>query len=280
MRLAVTLRVLLPVLTYPDEMPTASLPRAADLAATLGAHVTAIVNEVDIPPFNNPVAEFILALEKQSQAAEQLSRSRGHKLAGEIKHLFDRLALPLTLETLRTQRPCGDIIAARAGTYDLTMLLCDPLSPDHALLQQDVLFGSGGPVIIFPTTDAPSHLRTVAVAWDGSRAAARAVRDALPILTKAGSVRLMTCTQDKPVAAASVDGILAHLAAHGVNATHAHVALDDQPVGIALQVTARAQDAGMLVMGAYGHSRMREFVLGGATTSALLRPLLPLFMSH
>jgi nucleotide-binding universal stress UspA family protein len=171
-------------------------------------------------------------------------------------------------------------MAAKARTFDLTLLVCQPDSPDHALLEQDVMFGSGGPVVIFPASDTPAHIATVAVAWDGSRAAARAVRDALPVLRQASAIRLLTCTDDKPIPTSSIDGVLAHLAAHEINATHVPVAQKDLPVGEALQAGALAQDAGLLVMGAYGHNRVREFILGGATTSALRGPLLPLFMSH
>lgn len=267
-------------MTYPDAAPISSLPRAMDFAATLGAHVTAIVHEVDIPPMNNPVADFLLDLKREASAAEQLSRQTGEKLAQELKRICGRLAVPLATESLKTQRPWGDIIAEKARTFDLTMLVCLPESPDHALLEQDVLFGSGGPVVIFPASDAATHIETVAVAWDGSRAAARAVRDAIPLLRQAGSVRLLTCAQDKPIGALSIQGVSALLAAHEIDARHVSVALDGRPVGEALQASALEQDAGLMVMGAYGHSRVREFVMGGATTSALTSPRLPLFMSH
>lgn len=274
-----SLRVLLPILTYPDAAPASVFPRALDLAATLGAHVTAIVHQVDIPPLRNPVAELLLDLKAESDAAEALSRQRGEDLGRELVHLSSRLGLPLTVERLRTQRPCGEIVAASARSYDLTMLVGLPESPDHRLLQEEVLFGSGGPVIVFPTVDAPSHLETVAIAWDGSRAAARAVHDAIPILGRARQVRVLTCTQEKPINPASIDGIMRMMSSHGVEAKHVPIALDAD-IGDTLQKGALSQDAGILVMGGFGHSRMREFVLGGATTSTLNSPKLPLFMSH
>ena len=198
------LRVLLPILTFPDAAPISSLPRAVDLAATLRAHITAVVHEVDIPPINNPVADFLLDLKREASAAEQVSRQNGEHLSQEIKLICGRLGVPLVTETLKTQRPCGDIVAARARGFDLTLLVCQPESPDHALLEQDVLFGCGGPVVIFPATDAPAHIETVAVAWDGSRAAARAVRDAIPLLRQASNIRLLTCSQDKPISTMSI----------------------------------------------------------------------------
>jgi nucleotide-binding universal stress UspA family protein len=272
-------RILMPLLTYPDAAPASAAPRALDFAATLGAHVTAVVHEVDIPPLHNPVAELLLDLQAKSDAAEALSRSRAADLGRELVHLSERLGLPLTVERLRTQRPCGEIVAATARSYDLSMLVCLPESPDHQLLQEEMIFGSGGPVVVFPTVDAPSHIQTVAIAWDGSRAAARAIRDALPVLALARQVCLLTCTQDKPITPQSIDGIVRILASHGIEARHVPIGLDAD-IGTALQKGALALDAGLLVMGAYGHSRMREFIMGGATTSVLQSPRLPLFMSH
>ncbi len=274
------LRALLPILTYPDPTPVAALTRAASLAVALRAQLTAIVHEVDIPPITNPVAGVLVDVKAEAAAAERLSRQRGQEIGQRLDQLCRRLGLPLATETLRVERPCGEAVAAAARTFDLTLLVCRPDSTDHALLEQDVLFGSGGPVVIFPADDAPSHIGVVAVAWDGSRAAARAIRDAVPLLRQAGGVRLLTCSEDKPISARAIDGMMTFLAAHEIEARHMSIGLAGQAVGMALQHAALAQDAGLLVMGAYGHSRLREFILGGATTSVLNAPVLPLFMSH
>lgn len=274
------LRVLLPIITYPDPSPSASMLRGLDMAATLGAHVTATVLEVDIPPIGNPIADVVLNLQKEVAAAERLSRETGEVIARETEAICRRLDVPLVLETLKSQRPFGELVAEKARTFDLTMLIGPAGSPEHALLKEDVLFGSGGPMIVFPADDSPAHIETVMVAWDGSRASSRAVRDAMPLLRKASKIRLLTCTQDKQIGAESIDGALALLAAHEIAVTHVPVYLDGRPVGEALQTAALAQDAGLLVMGAYGHSRFRQFMLGGATSSALSQPRLPLFMSH
>lgn len=274
-----SLRVLMPIATYPDAAPSAALPRALDMAATLGAHVVALVHEVDIQPLSNPVAEFLLDIKAQADAAEALSRQRGLDLAREIANLAARVSVPLTLEKQRTSRPWGEAVAVVARTYDLTMLVCQSDSPAHQLLQEEVVFGSGGPVIIFPTHDTPSHLETIAVAWDGSRAAARALHDALPLLPHARQVCLLTCEHDKPIGKSSIDGVSHLLSAHGIDVKHEPLAFASE-IGATLQEGALAADAGMLVMGAYGHSRAREIILGGATASALRSPRLPLFMSH
>jgi nucleotide-binding universal stress UspA family protein len=274
-------RFLLPLLTYPDASPVGALRRALDLAATLNAEVTALVHEVDIPPITEPFANFVLDVKAMSVAAERLSRARGEELAQAVRHQAERTALPLMVETFRRDRLSGEVIASRARTYDLTILLSQAGSPDYALLEEEVLFRSGGPVVVLPSENGSVNLNTVAVAWDGSRAAARALRDALGVLREAGRIVILTADHEKPIQADSVSEVLAFLEAHEIAAQHrAAPAAGAAAIGDVLQRAALDEDAGLLVMGAYGHSRMREFVLGGATKSVLRSPRLPLLMSH
>ena len=274
-------RILLPLLTYPDASTVAALPRALGLAATLNAEVTAIVHEVDIPPITEPLANLVLDVEAMSKAAETLSRDRGAELTRAVRQQAERIALPLEVETFRGDRLSGERIASRARTYDLTILLCEKDSPDHALLQEEVLFRSGGPVVVLPPEEGSFHLNKIAVAWDGTRAAARALRDALGVLREARRVVVLTATEEKAILAASVAEVLAFLKAHEIVAEHRDVPFSgNSAIGDVLQQAALDEDAGLLVMGAYGHSRMREFIMGGATKSVLRAPRLPLLMSH
>ncbi len=273
-------RILLPILTYPDPTPESGFARALDLAATLDASVTALVHEVDIPPITDPFADLLIDVKGMSAAAEALSRSRAEQLTEAIKRQAERIALPLSVERLRAERLSGERIAAVARTYDLTLLLSEPDSPDHVLLSEEVLFRSGGPAIVMIAATETAHLNCVAIAWDGSRAAARALRDALPVLAHAGRVVVLTASDDKAVPAETVAAVVAFLAGHNVAAEHRPLTLGEADIGEALQFAALAEDAGLLVMGAYGHSRMREFVLGGATKSVLKSPKLPILMSH
>lgn len=274
-------RILLPLLTYPDASPVAGLGRALDLAATLNAEVTAIIHHVDIPPIHEPLAGLVIDIDGLSKAAEALSRARGEELAQALRHQAERIALPLSVETLRAERLAGDLFASRARTYDLTILVSDSDSPDHALLVEEILFRSGGPVVVLPPEEGSVHLNTVAVAWDGSRAAARALRDALSVLREARRVVVLTADSDKPISPEGVKQVLEFLRGHEIAAQHRSViAAKGSTIGDVLQRAALDEDAGLLVMGAYGHSRMREFVLGGATKSVLGSVRLPLLMSH
>ena len=123
------MRILLPVMTYPDATPAAALPRAADMAATLGAHVTAVLHDVDIPPIENPVAEFLLALKAEAANAERQSRRIGSEIEQQLKQLSARIGLTLTVERLRAERACGELMAEKARGFDLTMLLLQARSP-------------------------------------------------------------------------------------------------------------------------------------------------------
>ena len=272
---------LIPVSTNPDPTPRAGLRRALDLAPTMSGRVTALVHEVDIPPLHNFLAEAVLDLSAMAAEAEALSRSRGEVLLGELRQLAEFFRLPLAAETVRCRRELlPDRIAHAARTHDYALLVLDPQSPDQRDMAEGVIFGSGGPAILFPALEVPAHLLTVVIAWDGSRAAARAVRDAMPVLKLGKHVVVATFEDEKPLAAAGLAELQRHLKEHGVAARHVQGTAGSAPVGDAIQELALSLDAGLLVMGAYGHNRMREFVLGGATRSVLHGVRLPILVSH
>jgi nucleotide-binding universal stress UspA family protein len=106
------------------------------------------------------------------------------------------------------------------------------------------------------------------------------VRDALPVLSKVGKATILCATDDKAIAASSAEALRGFLYHHGIEADTRQFARGEQLIGRALQDAAIDAGAGLLVMGAYGHSRLREFVLGGATRTALADRRLPILMSH
>lgn len=147
-----------------------------------------------------------------------------------------------------------------------------------------MIFGSGRPTIVLPEVSKrgdPLSFDVVGVAWDFSRPAARAVADALPILQLAKIVRLVTITEEKTINTRRSGIELAkHLACHGIE-----VVLDEEDaagrtIGQALEGYVTAREIDLLVMGAYGHSRMRDFILGGATKTIIANPPLPVLLSH
>src|SRR5262249_37066669 len=145
---------------------------------------------------------------------------------------------------------------------------------------EGALFESGRPLILVPYIHkAGLKLDRVMVCWDGSRPAARAVADAMPLLTRAGQVDVVIVEQVKSDEMPGAD-VAAHLARHGLKVTVERVARGDVDVKDALLNYAADSAADMIVMGGYGHSRMREFILGGVTRGMLASMTVPTLMSH
>ena len=159
----------------------------------------------------------------------------------------------------------------------------DPLSTRRNVIE-DVLLGGGRPALVVPYIGAAKAIgKRVMLAWDAGREAARAVADALPLLTRADEVIVLVAD-----ARASARGhgeepgadIARHLARHGV-AAEVHQSVTGE-VAIGDAILSRLADDGcdLLVMGAYGHARLREMVLGGVTRSLLDHMTVPVLMSH
>jgi nucleotide-binding universal stress UspA family protein len=158
----------------------------------------------------------------------------------------------------------------------------DPLIGQYALVER-CLFASGRPVIIVPAAPEKLALKgTIVAAWDGSAEAARAINDALTFLKPAARVVLLvgvTAGQGEE-RAPPTDDMIAHLKRHGVMAEAMRVKASEGDVGRLLLSTAKSLGADMMVMGAFHHSRWREFILGGVTLTVLEEATIPLFMAH
>jgi nucleotide-binding universal stress UspA family protein len=153
---------------------------------------------------------------------------------------------------------------------------------DEEVLIETALFRSGRPVLIVPYTHrAAYNCERVIVAWDGSAPAARAIASALPILISAPNVEVVTVTETKKQADVDLPGfnITRHLARHGINAELRRLPSAGDVANTLLSHLADAS-ADLLVMGGYGHSRLREFVLGGATKGILSAMTAPVLMAH
>lgn len=159
----------------------------------------------------------------------------------------------------------------------------DPDAPQYKNgedLAEEVTMNSCRPVIAVPFAGEFKTLgRRVLVAWNGSREAARATHDALPFLTQADKVMVLGVNAPGEEHIPGAD-ISTHLARHGVGVEIHNRALDDVSVGDAILNAAFDYGADLLVIGAYGHSRLRELVLGGVTRHLLRHMTIPVLMSH
>ena len=174
-----------------------------------------------------------------------------------------------------------------AGCHDLAVIgQSDPQDPASApaWFIGQVLLGAGRPVLIVPYIGpGPGGGDRALIAWNGGREAVRAVSDALPLLRKARQVHVMVVQQPgggAPQEAVSGAALCRHLARHGIAAHSELLPASDLEVGDV--ILARATDAGanLIVMGAYGHSRLREIVLGGVTRHLLHHMTALVLMSH
>ncbi len=179
-------------------------------------------------------------------------------------------------------------LAFYARHTDLTVL--GQSDPDHGnaafntALMEGVLFESGRPIYIVPYVgNKNSRAHVAVVAWDGGHKSARAVNDAIPLLkTRDETIILVINPDERTDAHGSIPGadITAHLARHGINARIERTTNRDiGPDKVILNFLAETS-ADLLVMGAYGHSRLREMALGGVTQTVLKEMTSSVFMSH
>ncbi len=275
---------LLPLTSYPVPTDKGAIETALGLAAKLGIHLSAVGFELDIQSpiglYADPVGvRGILAADRKKSAEN----------ARALASTFAALATAAGVSHNHTLVHCPPLevptrLAGAAHFCDIAMV---PLTAGDGAGQEiaeRLIFESGRPVLVFPAEPERAlrpAIDTVVVAWDFSRPSARAVADAMPLLAQARQVRFFTVVDDKPIKDAGLGETLAkHLARHGVDATMEDIKSGGRPIGRVFDAYVAEHKADLLVMGAYGHSRMREFILGGATDNMLTRPPSWVLLSH
>jgi len=274
--------ILLTLTSYPDPAPVSVVEDAVSIAATLGAHLSAISCEIHVEVPGHFLAGSIANLPGIVATETERSRKNAKDLLAAFDAAAERAGVPheIFLENSPTYK-VPDLLTDYARLRDLTIMPV-PESYDQ-WYAETVIFGSGRPTLILPTVprSRPFELGTLAVAWDFSRAAARAVADALPLLEQAKNVRLVTVVNEKMLDTMhSAEELAKNLARHGIDVVLDKVDAKGKPIGEILEAYVLSHGIDLLAMGAYGHSRWREFVLGGATKSLMSRPPLPILFSH
>jgi nucleotide-binding universal stress UspA family protein len=217
-------------------------------------------------------------------------REQARTVASNMRETFDRAAGVRRISAEWRQIPEGSDAdpALHARYADLSIIgQLDPDRVENELLRprpEQVALFSGRPVLVIPYAGHFAEIgRRVVVAWSATREAARAVGDAMPLLASAELVTVLTIdAREAPGAHGELPGadIALHLARHGVKAQVERTVSAGLPVGEVLLSRLADLGADLLVMGAYGHSRMREVLLGGATRSVLRSMTVPVLMSH
>lgn len=277
--------VLVALTAYPEPTSVSAIDDSVALAVALGARISAISCEVRIQAPGSPLGTALLNVPAMVAAEVKKSATNAQNLlvafqnAAEKNDVFQERILE---KCLTSQVP--DLLVDYARLRDLTIIPIPEADYVDRWYAESVIFGSGRPIIILPekrTSKDPIALDRVVVAWDFSRQSARAVADALPILKKAKHVFVVTVSNEKVIDTKQSGVELAkYLARHGVDVVLDVVDAAGRSIGEVLEAHVARRNGDLLVMGAYGHSRFREFVLGGATRSMLDRPPVPVFLSH
>jgi nucleotide-binding universal stress UspA family protein len=278
--------ILLYLDSYPDATPPEAIEQAVKFAKAVGGRLSALAIAVDLSTSRHWLADRLIGLgdlcaeeEAKSvaackaalQACDEARARHGVSGEGEVGRTT------LSLE--------GRLVAARARTRDLCLLpIANVLDEQNSRSTAEaVIFGSGRPILLFRPglADLPDRFGTVVLAWDGSRAAARAMADALPLLGLARQVRVLTVLNEKPEATAGLGrDVTRHLKLHGIDAVVDEIDGSGRRIGQIMAEHCAAHRADLLVMGVYGRSRASEFIFGGATQFMLDDPRLPLLLSR
>jgi nucleotide-binding universal stress UspA family protein len=150
------------------------------------------------------------------------------------------------------------------------------------LLIEGALFGSGRPLIVVPVTQKhPVKLERIMLCWDGSRPAARAIADAMPLMARAKTIEIVVVTGERDKSG-EITGtnMKRHLARHDINVEIKRISAGGSDAQSTIVKHAAETGAEFIVLGGYGHSRLREFILGGVTRSILRAMTVPVLMSH
>lgn len=271
------------ILLHLDASPRAAqrLRRAAQLASAQGAALE-VLYAVD-----SAFTRYPIAASADGETLEMLARLDVERRAG-ARALFEQERAELGLTGLRWDATEDNPIAAfQRRALQVDLLVLGQAEPDGSEAQvsmafaPSVLIESGKPALVLPYTDRGGELgHTILIAWKNSAASARAVTAALPMLRRARKLHIASWGDSAAADLAEPLPVEAFLAHHHIVAEVHRFARATAGTGELMLSMAADVGADLLVMGCYGHSRAREWLLGGATRTMLQSMTLPVLMSH
>jgi nucleotide-binding universal stress UspA family protein len=255
---------------------------AISVASSLEAHITGIaiafVPDIQRAGMAFLSVERIEALQRDNEAAAETIVEWFVAATASAGVLAEKRILRANMSN------AADQFGRIARRFDLAIVgQVEPDgSPVQAMVSESTLFESGRPMIIVPYVQTtPLKLDRIMVCWDGSRPAARAIADAMPFLKRAKNIEVVSVTSERGKQD-EIEGaeMGRHLARHGFKVEVTRIVRGELDVEDVLLSHAADSDADFMIMGGYGHSRLREFVLGGVTRSILRTMTVPTLMSH
>jgi len=263
-----------------DQSNEACLEAAGQIAERFDAAIVGIAASQFSPPLYFTSGELAQDLIDEGRASiekriGELEAQFHGALKRRASHVEWRSAIDFPARYILREARCADIIVSGAdrGAFSDPLVQASP---------KDLVMQAGRPMLIVPDPVTWFDLRSVLVAWKDTTEARRAVADALPMLRKAKSVTVAEIPEQGGAAAASrVRDVVAWLSRHGVSASELVAERDvDQDVTAQLDGIAADVGAGVIVAGAYGHSRFRELILGGMTQHLVTQSARCVLLSH
>ena len=275
--------ILLPLVGEPSSAALRAIDKCIAVAGGLGARIIAIAVEEEIPLRPKVVISADIENAEAIAAERSVSNARGllkafgasaNRLAVRNEQRLTRLAL--------AEVPWSFVAPARV--VDLAMFTVKPHDSRSEEIVERLIFESGRPILICPEENAgglPVAFDRIAIAWDHTAPAARAVADALPLLEQAADVRIITATDEKSQAQLeSAAAMAAHLAEHRITATFEAIKIEGSSIGKVFEAYVKNNAIDLLVMGAYRHSRLNQVIWGGASKTVIGQPPCWVMMSR
>jgi nucleotide-binding universal stress UspA family protein len=256
---------------------------AAVLAQEYGAHLTAVFMQ-PLPASTSPemfargegIQHVIEAHSAQLEGIEADHRARFDEIVRDLGILSEWRILPWLSTELEVHARHADL--AVVARLDHAARTAGSLG-----LGESLVMTSGRPVILLPPHGTATRVHRVLVGWNAGREAVRAVADAMPLLVRADAVEVLVVDPERRQAAHGEEpgaDIARHLARHGVRVDVRRLSSGGEDVGRVLLSRAAAFAADLVVMGAYGHSHLNEWIFGGVTRTVLREAGLPVLMSR
>lgn len=260
----------------------ADINRAIDLASHLGAHLSVLAIDLAVAPTVGDYPVGAVWLDQRVDDVKAL-----HEAADKAQAACNLAGIAYDLERFYTERAfAADIVFQRALYADL-VVVGDKTRASSQLLNAVVdgaVFDAQRPLLLLPASDKPAvKVKTVLLAWNSRAEAGRAAREAMDLLTNAESVHVVMVDPDASYNANGGEpgaDIATFLARHGVSVTIDQLPSGGRPVEEILKSHALEIGADLIVMGAYGHSRLRERVFGGVTQSLIEKAPVPVLIAR
>ncbi len=269
------------------------LKHGFDLAKTFASHVAALFIRPDpaevIPYLGDGISasgvQEVIDTSRVATAAASAAAQRAFeaaaKAAGLATEAKPRSAGGMGGSFATREGVMDDVVAEEARLSDLVLFDCPAEAQEMGLRAalESALINGRKPVLLVPRSIASIAGAKVAIGWDGGAAAAHAISAAIPLLKRAESIEILNLSSG-PIDTVQMDRLRDYLALHGLKAIEHGINPGSQGTAVTLIDAAQRADAGLLVMGGYEHSRLREIALGGVTRHILAHATMPVFLAH